>query len=861
MRTPTETTNRTRGADSRELAMMLDCSHADLAARTEINITMSTRAYRELTCAFTTLLLALLTAVGTQSAWSVGTVGDLVSNTSAASAEDTRSVRRNDDIGSLDTGPQFGNAVQFSGDIPSYDINGIDAVSDLRVLRWRDTSGVLTQDQLPPSDQWTLDTAVKPAGTNGREWIWFRLVNSGPVDQRAVISFDEAFLEEANFYIVDTQGNVETVKNGLQTRIPDRGITTRVPALAVALAAGESRDILLSQRSRLEAIMGIQVQAPAEFAVWVEKQSAGFAFFFGGAAAIIIFNLFLFASIRDPLYFIYSLHASFVVFFVARYSGFTFYFFDTPGQHYPLASATWIQAALLVVFTRRLLDSPSLGKWIDLGLKASVVWFCFVAIATFFDVEFHKVGVRSSLVLTLSYLGVGVYSAMRGNPLGVFYSLAQTPYLIGYFLLAGASIGVLEASFTTRYGFIIGTFFELVTFSLALGYRFRLVEQEKFNTQTDLLALQGSLNEQLKIQVDERTQELENATEELRSINSDYEALLQSVSVGVASIDLRGQKTFANTTYQVLEKSIPQLSQTINRHIGTESLSGTHELTIKGKNNVEHHLLLSTAERLTADGKQTGFWLVVTDVTDMRQKEASLNQAAKMATLGEMSTGMAHELNQPLNVIRLTMENVRRKLDQDTLQPDFLLGKFDRINDQVTRASKLVSLMRTFGRVAPAAFEPFDLIESTFRAIDLMQEQLRLSQIQVSADLPQNVPALVNGSSSQYEQVLINLMTNARDAINLGHTRGGTIDVRFKVEGDAFIISVEDTGGGIAEDAIDRVFEPFFTTKPVGEGTGLGGAISYGIINDMNGSISARNTNLGALVEIRLPKHHPSQDN
>jgi C4-dicarboxylate-specific signal transduction histidine kinase len=483
-----------------------------------------------------------------------------------------------------------------------------------------------------------------------------------------------------------------------------------------------------------------------------------------------------------------------------------------------------------------------------------------VAIATFIDVEFHKIGVRSSLFLTLSYLGVGVYSAARGNPLGVFYSLAQTPYLIGYFLLAGASIGALEASFTTRYGFIIGTFLELVTFSLALGYRFRLVEREKFNTQTDLLALQGNVNEQLKIQVDERTQELESATKELRSINSDYEALLQSVSVGVASIDMHGQKNFANINYQSLEKSISQLTQTINRHIGTESLSGTHELTIKGKNKVEHHLLLSTAERLATDGRQTGFWLVVTDVTDMRQKEASLNQAAKMATLGEMSTGMAHELNQPLNVIRLTMENVRRKLAQDDVQQEFLLSKFDRIDDQVTRASKLVSLMRTFGRVAPSAFEPFDLIESTFRAIDLMQEQLRLSQIKISADLPHSVPAIVNGSSSQYEQVLINLMSNARDAISLGSASGGTIDVGFKVEADVFVISVEDTGGGIAEDVIDRIFEPFFTTKSVGEGTGLGGAISYGIINDMNGTIGATNTNLGALFEIRLPKHHPLGD-
>jgi len=238
----------------------------------------------------------------------------------------------------------------------------------------------------------------------------------------------------------------------------------------------------------------------------------------------------------------------------------------------------------------------------------------------------------------------------------------------------------------------------------------------------------------------------------------------------------------------------------------------------------------------------------------MRAKEASLNQASKMATLGEMSTGMAHELNQPLNVIRLTMENVRRKLERGGIEPEALLSKFDRIDDQVNRASKLVSLMRTFGRVAPAAFEPFDIIKSVHRAIDLMQEQLRLSQIQIAADLPNNSPALVKGSSTQFEQVLINLISNARDAIKMNNATGGIIDIGFKVEGNAYIISVEDMGGGLAPEAIDRVFEPFFTTKPVGQGTGLGGAISYGIIKDMDGTISARNTNLGALFEIRLPK-------
>lgn len=744
--------------------------------------------------------------------------------------------------------------------VPIFDVSDPHSIGDLRVLRWHDPSGTLTIDELPHTREWALTGTKAPAGKAGTEWVWFKLTNLSNTTRRTVVSFDEVFPEEANFYVSDKNGERRVFKNGLQKPIPARDIKTRVPAIDLAVQPGQELDVWLSNVSRLEAVLGVQVQPPAKFAAWVEAQTAGFAFFLGGAIAIIVFNLFLFASIKDSLYLIYSLHASLVVMFVARFSGFTFYFFDTPEQHYILATSTWIQAAFLVVFTRRLLDTASLNIWIDRALFASQLWFVAVAIATIIDIQLYRIGVRSSLFFTLCYLGVGIYSAYKGNPLGTFFSIAQTPYLIGYFLLAGASIGILEASFLTRYGFIIGTFLELVTFSLALGYRFRMLERDKFNSQSDLLSLQGSLNQQLKDQVDNRTRELAVATEELQSINSDYEALLQSVAVGVASIDAQGDVTFSNQAYLALNSAIPSLSQTINQYIAEKSSAETDELVIPSPSGADYHVLLNTAERFTKDGADNGFWVVATDVTDMRIKEASLNQATKMATLGEMSTGMAHELNQPLNVIRLTMENVRRKLHSGEITQDFLLPKFERIDDQVNRASKLISLMRTFGRVAPSAFEPFDVIESTYRAVDLMEEQLRLEQITINVVQPSSSTLVVNGSSSQFEQVIFNLISNSRDAINRHSRSGGRITINIEDNANTCLISISDTGGGLADHVINRIFEPFFTTKAVGEGTGLGGAISYGIVNDMRGSITARNTSVGAAFDILLPLLQPVQE-
>lgn len=723
------------------------------------------------------------------------------------------------------------------------------------MLRWRDDTEAAGILDLPYLESWSLGSSSAPAKKNTREWLRFKLRNSGAAEFPLIVSFDEAFPEEANLYAREPDGSFTMIESGLQVPINERAIKDRVPAFELVIAPGETREVFLSYRTRLEAILGLQVQSPVEFGAWVALQTAGYAFFGGGATAIIIFNLFLFGSLRDPVYLVYSLHASFVVFFVARFSGFTFYIFDTPEIHYVLTSATWIQAMLLVLFTRMLLETGQLSRRVDAGLKAAQIWFAFVAVMTAIDVDFHSVGVRSSLVLTLSFLGVGVYSALKGNPLGIFYSVAQTPYLVGYFLFAGVSIGLFESSFITRYGYVIGTFLELVTFSLALGYRFRLLELEKFNSQADLLTLQGSLNEQLRSQVDERTSELAAANEAVQRINSDYEALLQSVRVGVASLGKQGDISFKNSTYALLADDIPQLTQTINELANGSENMGVEEIVVPASSGGQRHLLVNSAERLSGEGSYLGCWVIVTDVSAMRAQEASLNHASKMATLGEMSTGMAHELNQPLNAIRLTMENIRAAFKRGKVDLAFLQSKFERIDDQISRASKLVSLMRTYGRVATSTFEPFDVCDSVGGVSDLMGDQLRLDQIVLKTVEPGGMRPRVNGNESQFEQVLLNLVSNARDAIVNRSPGGGSITIDVIPYEAECQVTVSDTGGGIPEDVIDRIFEPFFTTKAIGEGTGLGGAISYGIIQEMEGTITATNNSEGAVIEITLPLH------
>ncbi|CAN0593979.1 unnamed protein product, partial [Laminaria digitata] len=172
---------------------------------------------------------------------------------------------------------------------------------------------------------------------------------------------------------------------------------------------------------------------------------------------------------------------------------------------------------------------------------------------------------------------------------------------------------------------------------------------------------------------------------------------------------------------------------------------------------------------------------------------------------------------------------------------------------------KIILHMRVFSRQDTSDFVPFDPARPTRNACELMRRQLQLESIELNLDVEMS-DYLVEGSESQLEQVIINMITNARDAIqehSIEATAGsrGVIDVTGRPHPSdvTFIVKVRDNGGGIPGDVLARVFDPFFTTKEVGIGTGLGLSVSYGIISSMGGTITAHNTGDGCEMCIELP--------
>ena len=244
------------------------------------------------------------------------------------------------------------------------------------------------------------------------------------------------------------------------------------------------------------------------------------------------------------------------------------------------------------------------------------------------------------------------------------------------------------------------------------------------------------------------------------------------------------------------------------------------------------------------------------DNTEVRRSQQQLTQSAKMATLGEMATGLAHEINQPLNVMRMAIINVLKRLGNGDVQVDYLTDKLNRIDAQVQRAARVVDHMRVFGRRSEIEQQPFNPAQAIEGTLSLLAEGMRGKGVELRIS-ETGFEVQVRGYVDQLEQVLINLMVNARDALLSKRETHPEfkpwIAVYAERDPQSVRLWVEDNGGGIDPRLLERIFEPFFTTKPVGIGTGLGLSVSYGIVENMGGKLSVRNSTEGARFCIELP--------
>lgn len=239
---------------------------------------------------------------------------------------------------------------------------------------------------------------------------------------------------------------------------------------------------------------------------------------------------------------------------------------------------------------------------------------------------------------------------------------------------------------------------------------------------------------------------------------------------------------------------------------------------------------------------QPAIVLASTDITEMVEKDAQLIQANKMKSLGEMSAGIAHELNQPLNAIKMGSDFLAMMVEQRrAIPPSDLHQVVSEMSTQVDRAAEIINTLRSFGRKAELVTERVDINKPIQAVYTLVARQFELDNIHLELDLDRAIHSIL-AHDNRLQQVFFNLVANARDAIieknqRLPDRPAGTIRIRTHQEGNRVVAVVQDDGTGIRDAVRDKIFEPFFSTKDSSIDMGLGLAITYGIVKDYGGDI------------------------
>lgn len=363
-------------------------------------------------------------------------------------------------------------------------------------------------------------------------------------------------------------------------------------------------------------------------------------------------------------------------------------------------------------------------------------------------------------------------------------------------------------------------------------------------------------------------QEQGDRAAELKLLKEFNESIIESINVGLLAVDLEGRVTRLNSALeeildlsraQAVGKRVEELfsadfTDTLRQVLGNDrwrlkeirNIYKIHTSTFAGR-----PLVLNIAIAPLQDSQeQTGALVVLEDVTSRVRLEEQLQQREKLSSIGLLAAGVAHEVNTPLTGVSSYTQMLLGMLSESDPKHALLL----KVRRQAERATNIVNNLLNFSRTGDAAeFTELDISRVLDDTLQLLEPQLRGNQIEIVRGYDPDSPP-VFGNSGKLQQVFTNLLLNARDAI----PAGGSIRIStLPPDHHSLTIEISDSGTGIAPENVAKIYDPFYTTKEVGRGTGLGLAVSYGIVQEHSGHISVESTpGHGTKFRITLPTAH-----
>ena len=357
---------------------------------------------------------------------------------------------------------------------------------------------------------------------------------------------------------------------------------------------------------------------------------------------------------------------------------------------------------------------------------------------------------------------------------------------------------------------------------------------------------------------------VQSKAQELERLRAYTENILESVNVAVLALDFDGRITSCNRALEELYKTdrrqiigfaIENLFPldvilSIQRVTGTkrwniETAANIFKLYIENRLGKRLIVNLSLIPLKDSMAVSSGSLIVMDDITAKVELEGQLMQAEKLSSIGLLAAGIAHEVNTPIAGI----SSYTQMLLKDTPESDRRKHILEKIEKQTFRAAEIVNGLLNFSRLNGSEFKDLDVNQLICDSLSLLNHQLQSGHVRVESQFDRSLPA-VYGNAGKLQQVFVNLFLNARDAM----PSGGELAVHTTMNESMVVVDISDTGTGISKEDIKRIFDPFFTTKEIGKGTGLGLAVTYGIIQEHGGRIFVdSDSGKGTHFRLKLP--------
>jgi len=685
-------------------------------------------------------------------------------------------------------------------------------------------------------------TVVSFGFSNAVYWLLVPFENTAAEPLTRLLVFEPTWLDKLEVTLLTAEGQLPAFAGGDRLPFAHRSQPLRHLNCSLTFPPGRSLLVVRAQ-TRDPFLVGMTLWEDKERYIAETDESSYLGLVYGAVAAMLLFNLALFFSLRETVYAAYVVYLCAFLAMSVTYHGFSYPLFWPEAPEWGnWAHSVFLHgyAAAVLFFAMQFLELRSrvpAAHRLLVALAMALGLSCILT-AALGGYTWH---VRGSImwVGTVSLLGLllGAWSLAAGNQAARFYLLGSASGLLGTLITTLAVVGVISFNPYSYRAVEVGVVLDAILLSLALADRLRL-------SRLKAVRLAAAM---------------EHAVEEI--ILTDARGMITYVNPAQRSITGYADE-------EVLGRELARFGVDVDDSAGTQKIreilrSGEKwEGRLQGRNRAGKHLLLATtiAPILDSEGRMTGHVATRRDITQQVETGRQLAQAQKMEAIGTLAGGIAHDFN---NILTAIMGFTQLALLQPGLD-NTLRDLLAHIQQGSNRARDLVRQILAFSRKAERRMAPLQLGPLVKESLQFLRASISTA-VEIRQDIASSATVLAD--VSQLHQVVLNLCTNAYQAMG---EEGGILAVSLREidcetgsmllpaeplpPGRYVVLEVSDTGCGMDRETMSKIFEPYFTTKEVGKGTGLGLAVVDGIIKSHGGRISVdSDQGKGTQFRVYLP--------